>query len=290
MAANTLLEGPAPPTCISKPIDFTQAGLPEYAESFAISIENLVTPEECKALLAFAESSAEGKWEQAMVNVGGGRQKMVLDTRNCGRIILDDVKIASRIQARIMPHLPKEIVTLTGKPRITGNGPVKRHETWRLTRLNERLRFLKYTSGMYFREHCDGSYVTPDESEVSYLTVHLYLNGNPMLSKDEALAKWQREGREEARSRHAMAAAAGEPVTMSGGLLSEDDQELVGGATRFFSWQDDKHFDFAPSMGSCIVFQHRNLIHSGEDVIQGCKYTLRTDVMYHKLDTNQNNE
>jgi hypothetical protein len=156
MAANTLLKGPAPPTCTSKPIDFTQAGLPVYAGFFAISIENLITPEECKALLAAAESTAERKWEQAMVNVGGGEQKMVLDTRNCGRIMLDDVEIASRIQDRIMPHLPKDIVTLTSKPGITGKGPVKRGETWRLTRLNERLRFLKYTSGMYFREHCDG--------------------------------------------------------------------------------------------------------------------------------------
>lgn len=288
MAANTLLNGSAPASCTSRPIDFAEAGLPEYAQCFAIAIDNLVTPEECIALLTAAASTTDGKWEQAMVNVGGGEQMIVVDTRNCGRIIYDNVELASRIQDRIMPHLPKEIVTMTNKPGITGKGPVKRGETWRLTRLNERLRFLKYTSGMYFREHCDGSYVTPDEKEVSFLTVHLYLNGHPMVSKDEALARWERGGREETKARQAVAAAAGEAATaMTGEDQAEeehDNLELVGGATRFFSWRDDNYFDFAPSMGSCIVFQHRNLIHSGEDVIQGTKYTMRTDVMYEKVE------
>lgn len=156
MAATALLKGPAPPSCTSKHIDFVKVGLPEYAQSFAIAIKSLLTPEECSALLAAAESTSDGKWEQAMVNVGSGEQKMVIDTRNCGRIIWDDMQLASRIQNRIMPHLPKDIVTLTNQPGITGKGPVKRSETWKLTRLNERLRFLRYTSGMYFREHCDG--------------------------------------------------------------------------------------------------------------------------------------
>jgi hypothetical protein len=48
---------------------------------------------------------------------------MTIDTRNCGRIIWDDVEIASRIQDRIMPHLPKEIVTLRSQPGVTGEGP-----------------------------------------------------------------------------------------------------------------------------------------------------------------------
>ena len=261
MAAKTLLEGPSPASCTSKLIDFTDAGLPEYAKSFAVAIDNLATPDECAALLAAAESTVDGKWEQAMVNIGGGRQRMVMDQRNCGRIIWDDVELASRIQDRIMPHLPKEIVNLTNNAVVTGSGPVKRSETWRLTRLNERLRFLKYTSGMYFRQHCDGSYVTPDGKEVSFLTVHLYLNGDPPTSSKEI------ESRKE-------------------GSITEKDRAnrpLVGGATRFFSWSMIKHWDFAPTKGSCIVFQHRNLIHSGEDVEEGTKYTMRTDVMYEKV-------
>jgi hypothetical protein len=34
---------------------------------------------------------------------------------------------------------------------VTGNGPAKRGETWKVTRLNERGRYLKYTGGEYFK-------------------------------------------------------------------------------------------------------------------------------------------
>ena len=42
--------------------------------------------------------------------------------------------------------------------------------------LNERLRFLKYSPGQYFKPHFDGSYRRPDGSEQSFVTVQLYLN------------------------------------------------------------------------------------------------------------------
>lgn len=92
--------------------------------------------------------------------------------------------------------------------------------------------------------HCDGSYVTPDGSEISYYTLHLY------LSEPEA------------------------------GLQGE---KTDGGATRFhsMSW-DEKFLDVEPRMGRVLIFQHRNLLHSGDDVVKGTKYTLRTDLMYKK--------
>lgn len=42
--------------------------------------------------------------------------------------------------------------------------------------LNERLRFLRYGPGEYFASHLDGTYVRDDKSELSYITVQLYLN------------------------------------------------------------------------------------------------------------------
>lgn len=286
MADNNLLEGPAPPTCTSRLIDFKKEGLPEYADAFAMAIDDLVTPEECTALLNAAESHSEGKWEEAMITLGNGEQRMVLDTRNCGRILFDNVELASRIRDRIVPHLPQDIVTLKNEPGILGRGAVRRKEAWQLTRLNERLRFLKYTSGMYFRQHCDGSYVTEDGKETSFLTLHLYLNGDPTVSTDEATAKWEKGGREEARANQGQATAATTIETTGESEVTEeqvDSLELVGGATRFYSWREDKYFDFPPKLGSCIIFQHRNLVHSGEDVIQGTKYTMRTDIMYERV-------
>ena len=42
--------------------------------------------------------------------------------------------------------------------------------------LNERLSFLKYSPGEYFKAHEDGYYIRPDNSEMSYITVQIYLN------------------------------------------------------------------------------------------------------------------
>ena len=42
--------------------------------------------------------------------------------------------------------------------------------------LNERLSFLKYSPGEYFKAHQDGYYIRPDNSEISYITVQIYLN------------------------------------------------------------------------------------------------------------------
>jgi len=42
--------------------------------------------------------------------------------------------------------------------------------------LNERFRFLRYDPGEEFKTHLDGSYVRPDGSEKSFLTLQLYLN------------------------------------------------------------------------------------------------------------------
>lgn len=97
-----------------------------------------------------AEAHTGGQWERAMVNVGGGEQAMYTDIRNCDRITWDDVDIVAKIWARIDETVP-ELERLENWPKVTGMGPVKRKETWKLTRPNERMRFLKYTKGEYFR-------------------------------------------------------------------------------------------------------------------------------------------
>lgn len=242
-----------PSTCRSEVVDFEQLGLPEYKGAFAMLIHDLLTPAECQQLLAAAETAADDKWDDAMINVGGGRQVLMTEYRTCGRILWDSPELVQPILKRISPHLPDNIVSLQNSAAITGAGPARRKETWRLTRLNERLRFLKYTRGMYFREHIDGSYVTPDGSEISFLTVHIYLNGSaPDDTPDEE-------------------------------HLEDHEKSLKGGATRFFGYIKGYH-DINPQTGACLVFQHRALMHSGEDLDQGTKYTIRTDVMYRKVD------
>lgn len=194
-----------------------------------------------------------------MVNIGQGQQAMYEDIRNCGRIIWDSRDVVGRIWKR-MEHVPEvqDIARLENRPEITGPGPDKRKEVWNLTRPNERMRFLKYVGGEYFRPHGDGMYITPDGSERSYLTLHLYLN-DTAAPPPKSLADLDR-----ADSKGAGAAP------------------LQGGATTFHinPWDDEPRLDIEPKAGRVLLFQHRGLVHSGDDVRAGVKYTVRTDVMY----------
>ena len=139
------------PTEINKVvIDFKTTDLPEYKGLYAAVLDNVFTEQACQTLINMAESTTHGEWEEAMVNIGNGKQRTIKDTRDCGRIIWDDFDMVATIWARIKDQVP-EILTLKKQPHITGHGPVKRNETWKMSRLNERMRFLKYQEGQYFR-------------------------------------------------------------------------------------------------------------------------------------------
>lgn len=120
------------------------------------------------------------------------------------------------------------------------------------------MRFLKYVGGEYFRAHCDGSYERDDRSERSYFTLHLYLNNGDPPSQEE-LKKLDPNDR-----------------------LKTEKLALTGGATTFHSMSCDpnRSLDVMPRTGRVLLFQHRDLVHSGADVLQGEKYTMRTDLMY----------
>ncbi len=59
-----------------------------------------------------------------------------------------------------------------------------------------------------------------------------------------------------------------------------DGVELEGGATSFLSSDETRKLDVDPKKGRVLIFQHRGLCHSGDEVRKGTKYTMRTDIMY----------
>lgn len=59
--------------------------------------------------------------------------------------------------------------------------------------------------------------------------------------------------------------------------LSRDDVE--GGATRFMDATGCNPVKCLPLAGRALIFQH-NILHDGEEVRKGMKYTIRTDVEY----------
>jgi hypothetical protein len=143
------LEGPAPDIKRSN-INFVKGGLPEHKGKWAVVLDGVLTEEECEQLVAAAEATTNGTWERAMVNIGGGEQAMYEDTRKCGRIIWDSRELMAKLWARIEGHVP-DIHQLENWPSVTGNGPAKWNEVWKVTRLNDRARFLKYVGGEYFK-------------------------------------------------------------------------------------------------------------------------------------------
>ncbi|KXG53804.1 Prolyl 4-hydroxylase, alpha subunit [Penicillium griseofulvum] len=289
------LRGPGPnPTLHKFDFEHTSPPIPAYKDHFAAIVENFMTEAECKELIRLAEESTRTQlpdstlsppvWKRAMINAGGGREILSIDSRSSGRVILDSHDLAGRILDRLMPFFREcELDRVQGKPLVTGLGPAKRGEVLRLSRLNERLRFLRYEGGDYFRPHWDGCFVTPDEREKSLYTIHLYLNGDgeqdmaelkPHLERVEK-ADWLtgNYGKDDLVETGPEGAQAGDSLGES--------QALLGGATSFMDGISSREFlRVFPKTGSILIFQQRNLFHCGDDVFRGVKYTIRTDVMY----------
>jgi len=223
-------------------IDFGSSTLPEYDGCYAVVLENVLSPTECEQLLRLAEaSSPTGDWAPAMLNMGIGVEMLATDVRFHDRIIWDHEEVVSRIWDRCLKAegIKEDLGTIVDKPGLMGSGAVQQGIKWRMTRVNERMRFLRYGPGHYFKGHCDGAYVTPDGTERTFYTLQLYL-------ADSAA---------------------------NGG-------EVKGGATTFMSRDESRRLDVDPKTGRILIFQHPKLYHSGDEVTQGTKYTMRSDLLY----------
>lgn len=296
------LRGPAVNATLHK-IDFekTTPPIPSFKNSIAAVVDNLLTETECKQLLQIAEESTRttlpdsthsaSQWERAMINAGGGRQIMSVDSRKSGRIIFDSSDIADRLLGRLMPFMREcQIDVVKNLPLVTGLGPAKRGEALQLSRLNERLRFLRYEGGDYFRPHWDACYVTPDGKEKSLFTIHLYLNGEgeqdmeelrPHIERAEKSYYLYEEDGEINLAKVGSEAPVGDESEVSAVESIDDSDTLLGGATSFAAAVNSKDtVRIFPKTGSVLIFQQRNLFHGGDDVFRGVKYTMRTDVMY----------
>ncbi|KAG8799672.1 hypothetical protein FRC16_004632 [Serendipita sp. 398] len=293
---------------VTYPIDFKETLLPEYEGCYAVVLDHVLTPGECKQLIKYAEMSAasaeeageginDGQspelednektatsrgWTPALVNAGKNGEVMIKEYRNSDRIIWDCQEIVDRIWERCLAGGQEEFVRsrlgvimdqrrpfATSDNKDEGengmdNKTSRAEPQWRMKRLNERMRFLRYGQGQYFHEHCDGTYSTPDGLERSFVTLHLYLND----------------------SIQALTPRSNTPASVSFPPPLPDPEaempELEGGATPFFSRNLKRRLDVDPKAGRVLLFQHKDLFHSGDYVTAGVKYTMRTDLMYER--------
>lgn len=112
-------------------------------------------------LIRLAEESAgagdEGVknkgWKPAMVNAGAGWEVFDAGYRKSDRIIWDQEDVVGRIWKRCLnaKGLGEDLGILQGKRGILGWRACERGDRWRVTRLNERMRFLRYGRGQFFR-------------------------------------------------------------------------------------------------------------------------------------------
>lgn len=148
-------------------IDFANTELPEYKGHYAVVLDNVLSPQECKELIHLVEKSAgahgddetveNNGWKPAMVNAGSNKEFLALDYRNSDRIIWDNEVIMQRLWARIVEAegMKEHHSVLEGNRYlyVMGMLAVQRGDRWVFSRKgpNERMRFLKYGAGQFFR-------------------------------------------------------------------------------------------------------------------------------------------
>jgi hypothetical protein len=160
---------PDPSTIKVEQVDFANSELSEYRKLYAVVLDNVLSQEECDQLIHLAELSANGHgeeakpnkgWVQAMVNAGPGKEFFAPDYRNSDRIIWDNNVLVERLWQRIIQakEVKDYLSVLQGEKYIPVvgaglSGATSGSGRWVTTKqgMNERMRFLKYGAGQFFR-------------------------------------------------------------------------------------------------------------------------------------------
>lgn len=179
-------------------------------DTFAIVLTDVFSENELQYL-----ESLQNNFCAATIDTGD----VDLQIRYHDRCIIDDFDAAALIEKKVSSHVPQTLSDAEGK-------------TWRYSRVNERLRFLRYEPGMYFRQHYDGA--VDLNLEKTFVTIQIYLSSNP-----------------------------------------------DSGATSFIFDEENPNetVKVYPVRGSVLIFEH-DILHEGDEVSDGIKETLRTDVFY----------
>lgn len=153
---DTFLTGPASKPVTLKPVPWKESEVPEYAKCKAWILDNVLSREECSQLIAYAEASAplekpdDSPWKPALISVAPGVETRAVGYRNSDRIIWDNQLLVDRLWDRCaQAEGLEELVATAPCPKPDHNKG--RKGTWKFNSLNERMRFLKYTPGMFFR-------------------------------------------------------------------------------------------------------------------------------------------
>ncbi|KAJ7274016.1 hypothetical protein C8J57DRAFT_1314256 [Mycena rebaudengoi] len=219
-------------------VDFAAEGLPEYDGCYAVVLDSLYSKPELSSFLAQVEEFSP--WQIAQVNVGPDVAYTNTAYRNGERIIYDSFELSEQIFSKIRPHLAdiEEI-----EESVLGGQAIQK---WRMVRMNERLRFLRYQKGGFFRHHVDGFYENEETQQRTFYTLQLYLPSDSTGSDPSFIP-------------------------------------AEGGSTRFHGEGRNAYLDVEALPGRVLVFQHNDLLHTGEEVTGGVKCAVRSDILYERV-------
>ncbi|KAL6044459.1 Fe2OG dioxygenase domain-containing protein [Balamuthia mandrillaris] len=203
--------------------------------------------EECHRLIKAAEAHGwEGKFS---------------GERRCLRIVETDEQLSALLLDRVKDYLPQQVVLESEESdEEEGEGASKpqqkKEQIWQLKGMEDTQRICKYLEGHYFGPHID-QHIWPGKSLQSLLTIMVYLND-----------------------------------CFSGEEGRETNEALLpcfeGGHTNFFEPGSETKVReaVAPQAGMAIVFyqgDEHDLYHEGAVLTNGCKYMLRTNILYQRV-------
>lgn len=145
---------PPPEPLAATPVPFTAAGLPEYDNRLALTIDNVLTPSECGQLQTLVESSVpdipegESPWKPASLRLTPGVEvPSKPGYRQSDRIVWCNQIITNRIWERCASAEGLREKLAVVKQQY---GKVREGE-WQFRRMNDRMSFLRYEKGQYFK-------------------------------------------------------------------------------------------------------------------------------------------
>jgi len=143
-------------------VNWRSTPLPEYDGSYAVVLDNVLSPSECDTLLQLAEDSVADRgasgtrtWRPALVNFGAGYEILRKEYRNSDRIVWDNQTVANRLWARCVraEGIAEELAEVVEpwSPSASSRRGPQVDKKWHFSCVNQRMRFLKYEGGQFFR-------------------------------------------------------------------------------------------------------------------------------------------
>ena len=147
---------------------------------FVMTIKNVLNHRECQSFINLCN---ELGFEEALLNIGGGKQIKHSGFRQSQRCMIDSSEITQHLYKRMESFIPQYFEEKTAASKLIKSGMnyfgIKtKNEYQKCVGFNNRMRVLKYENCGYFRPHGDGSYyVNNDPSQDrTLITVLIYLN------------------------------------------------------------------------------------------------------------------